>query len=334
MPVVDIHSHAIPPRVVEAIEADPVGFMARIEGEGKERRIVHDQGYAYPLFEEFTDPVAKLRAMDRKGLDVSVLSPPPPLFYYWVDAEAGARIARLVNDGIAELVSTDTTRFRGMATVPMQDVEAAVAELERAIFTHGFRAVEVGTSVEGKQLADEAFRPFLERASELGVLVFAHPYYVGARQGLEDYYLTNLLGNPYDSTVMVANLMFSGLLDELSDLKLCVAHGGGFAPYQIGRLEHGHQVRPETRARTETKPSELLSRLFFDTITFSPLALRYLVNLVGAEHIVLGTDAPFDMGDENPLATIEAVPGLTGEERDALLSNTALKLLGEEDAER
>ena len=115
--------------MVEAIELDPEGFSARIEGKGKERRVVHDQGYAYPLFEEFVDPTAKLQAMDRKGLDISVLSPPPPLFSYWADAKTGAHIARLVNDGIGELVSTDPTRFCGMASVPMQDAEAAIAEL-------------------------------------------------------------------------------------------------------------------------------------------------------------------------------------------------------------
>jgi aminocarboxymuconate-semialdehyde decarboxylase len=223
---VDIHSHAIPPSVIEAIEADPAGFSARIEGKGKERHVVHDQGYAYPLFEEFVDPATKLQAMDGKGLDISVLSPPPPLFYYWADAKTGAHIARLVNDGIGELVSTKPARFRGTASVPMQDTEAAIAELERVVSAYGFRVVEVGTSIEGAQLADVAFRPLLERASELGVLILAHPYYVGAKQGLEDYYLTNLLENPYDSTLTIANLMFSGLLEELPSLKLCVAHGG------------------------------------------------------------------------------------------------------------
>lgn len=332
MTAVDVHSHVIPPGVVEAMEADPTRFMARIEGDGETKRVVHDQGYAYPLLEEFISPAAKLRAMDRKGIDLSVLSPPPPLFYYWTDPETGSRVARLVNDGIAELVATNPERFRGMATVPMQDSGAAVEELERAVAEHGFRAVEIGTSIEGRQLAEEAFRPVLERASELGVFVLAHPYYVGAKAGLEDYYLTNLIGNPYDSTVMIANLMFNGVLDELPDLKICVAHGGGFAPYQIGRLEHGHRVRAETRARTKTPPGELLRRLFFDTITFNPLALRYLVDLVGGEQVVLGTDAPFDMGDENPLQTVGAIPGLTPEEREAILARTATRLLNEEAA--
>jgi aminocarboxymuconate-semialdehyde decarboxylase len=219
-----------------------------------------------------------------------------------------------------------------MATVPMQDADDAVEELERAVVEHGFRAVEIGTSIEGRQLSDEAFRPVLERTSELGVFVLAHPYYVGAREGLEDYYLTNLIGNPYDSTVMIANLMFGGVLDELPDLKICVAHGGGFAPYQIGRLEHGHRVRSETRARTETPPGELLRRLFFDTITFNPLSLRYLIDLVGGEQVVLGTDAPFDMGDDNPLQTVGAIPGLTPGERKAILADTATRLLNEKAA--
>lgn len=332
MSIIDVHSHVIPPTVVEAIAADPVGFSARIEEGGSGvKRVVPDQGYAYPLFEEFTDPEAKLQAMDRKGLDISVLSPPPRLFYYWAEAEMGIRVARMVNDGIAEFVATNPNRFRGMATVPLQDPDAALAELERAIATHGFRAVEVGTSVEGTQLSDARFRRFLRRAVELDVLVFAHPYFVGAKQGLEDYYLTNLLGNPYDTTVMIANLMFSGTLDELPGLKLCVAHGGGFTPYQIGRLQHGHRVRPEPRANTKTPPVELLTRLFFDTVTFSPLALRYLANLVGVERLVLGTDAPFDMGDEEPLGTVEAIPDLADGEREAITSRNARELIGEEE---
>lgn len=314
------------------MQADPTGFMAHIEHEGGGRRVVHDQGYAYPLFDEFNDHEAKLRAMDRKGIDISVLSPPPPLFYYWTNPETGTQIARQVNDGIAGLVKRNPQRFRGMATVPMQDTRAAVEELERVVTVHSFAAVEIGTSIEGRQITDEEFRPFLERASELGVLILAHPYYVGAKQGLEDYYLTNLLGNPYDSTVMLANLVFSGLLDELPNLKICIAHGGGFVPYQIGRLQHGHKVRPETRARTKTPPRELLGRMFFDTITFNPLALRYLVDLVGADHVVLGTDAPFDMGDEEPMETIEAIPHLTAQERIAILSSTAQNLLGKDEA--
>ena len=330
MATIDIRSHTIPASVVEAITANPTLFSARIEDEDGAKRVVYEQGFAHPLFDEFIEPEKKLQAMDRKGLEVSVLSPPPTLFYYWTGAEQGAKIAQLINDGIAEFVGTNPDRFRAMATVPMQHVDSAIAELERVVSTYGFRAVEVGTSVENAQLADMQFRPFLRRAAELDVFVFTHPYYVGAKQGLEDYYLTNLIGNPYDSTVMIANLMFSGAVDELPNLRFCVAHAGGFAPHQIGRFEHGYRVRPETRARARTSLLSLIHRFYFDTITFNPLALRFLIDLVGEDNIMLGTDAPFDMGDEAPLKSVDSVPNLASREREAILSGTASKLLNEE----
>ncbi|WP_029004882.1 amidohydrolase family protein [Azorhizobium doebereinerae] len=326
---IDIHSHVIPPRMVDAIAADPAGFAARVTAEGGTRRMVHDQGYVYPLFDEFIDVSAKLKAMDRKGLDVSVVSTAPPMFYYWAQADLAAKAARLVNDGIAEMVAEAPDRLRGMASVPMQHPELAVAELERAVSAHGFRAVEIGTTIEGVQLADPRFRPFLRRARELDVLVFIHPYYVGSKAGLEEYYLTNLAGNPADTAVALANLIFSGALDELSGLKLLAAHGGGYLPYQIGRLVHGHTVRGEARARTLSSPKELLKSLYFDTLVFDPQALRFLIDLVGAEHVCLGTDAPFDMGDETPLASLDAVPGLSPAARDRIGAGTALALLGE-----
>ncbi|RZN32105.1 amidohydrolase family protein [Bradyrhizobium sp. Leo121] len=326
---IDIHSHVIPDRIVSAIAADPKRFRARVEGEGAARKIIHDQGYVYPLFEEFRQTGAKLAAMDCKGIEISVISPAPPMFYYWADADLALEVAGLVNDGVADMVGVQPARLRGMATVPMQHPDAAVAELERVVRAYGFRAVEIGTSIEGAQLAEERFRPLLRRASELNVFVFAHPYYVGAKSGLENYYLTNLIGNPLDTTVMLANLMFSGRLDELPDLKLVLAHGGGFAPYQIGRLVHGHAVRSEANGISKSSPKELLKRIYFDSLVFEPQALRYLIDLVGADHICIGTDAPFDMADADPGATIDAVPAIAPQERQCICCGTALKLLCE-----
>jgi aminocarboxymuconate-semialdehyde decarboxylase len=326
---IDVHSHVIPARMVEAMGRSPTAFAARIEGEGDARRVIHTQGYAYPLFAEFHDVEAKLESMDRKGIDISLISPAPPMFYYWADVDVALDAARLVNDGIADMVAVKPGRLRGMATIPLQHPDAAIAELERVVREHGFRAVEIGTSVEGAQLAEPRFRPILRRAQELEVFVFAHPYYVGAKSGLECYYLTNLIGNPLDTAIMVANLMFSGALDELAELKLCLAHGGGFAPYQIGRLAHGHQVRPETRAHTRASPKDILRRLYFDSLVFDPAALRYLIDLVGADHVCIGTDAPFDMADEHPADTLAKVPRLTAAERDHVYFGTALHLLGE-----
>jgi aminocarboxymuconate-semialdehyde decarboxylase len=177
----------------------------------------------------------------------------------------------------------------------------------------------------GGELADPQYRPILRRAEALELTVFTHPNTIGAGGRLDCYYLTNLIGNPLETTIMVANLMFSGALDELPRLKLLLAHGGGFAPYQIGRFAHGQRVRPETRAHTASSAKEMLKRFYFDTLTHEPQALRYLIELVGAGRIVLGTDAPFDMGDENPRATLSQ---LSAEEVGALQRN-ALRLLEE-----
>jgi aminocarboxymuconate-semialdehyde decarboxylase len=326
---IDIHSHVIPARIVDQITRSPKEFAARIEGETSARKVIHEQGYVYPLFDEFHDPEAKLESMDRKGIDISVISPAPPMFYYWADVDLAVKAARLVNDGIADMVAAKPSRLRGMATIPLQHPDAAIDEMERVVREYDFKAIEIGTSVEGVQLAEGKFRPILRRAQELGLFVFAHPYYVGAKNGLECYYLTNLIGNPLDTTVMLANLMYSGALDELADLRICLAHGGGFTPYQIGRLVQGHVVRPETRRNSPTSPKDLLRRLYFDSLVFDPQALRYLIDLVGADHVCIGTDAPFDMGDEHPAETIAAIPRLTEHERHHLCSGTALQLLGE-----
>lgn len=326
---IDIHSHVIPGRILDQIERFPREFAARLAGEPQARKVIHEQGYVYPLFDEFHDPQAKLDSMDRKGIDISVISPAPPMFYYWADIELAVKAARLVNDGIADMVAAKPGRLRGMATIPLQHPDAAIEEMERVVREYEFKGIEIGTSVEGVQLAEQKFRPILRRARELNVFVFAHPYYVGSKRGLEDYYLTNLIGNPQDTTVMLANLMFSGALDELEDLRICLAHGGGFTPYQIGRLVHGHAVRPEARRFSATSPKKLLRRLYFDSLVFDPQALRYLIDLVGADHVCIGTDSPFDMADEHPVKTIASVARLTQVEHDDLCCGTALTLLRE-----
>lgn len=326
---IDFHSHVIPQSFVSAIETAPARIAARIEGQGDARRVVHDQGYAYPLFAEFVDVDAKLEAMDCKGLDISVLSPAPPTFSYWADRDVAIEVNRLVNDGVAEMVAARPDRLRGMGIIPMQHPDAAIDELERLVKVHGFRAIEIGTGIEGAKLSEPRFRPILRRAQELDVFVFAHPYYVGNKSGLEDYYLTNLVGNPLETALMVADLMFSGTMDDLPNLKIGLAHGGGFLPYQIGRLVHGHKVRGETRAKSASSPLELLRRFYFDSVVFEPQALSFLVDLVGAAHVFLGTDAPFDMGDETPLKTIADAPDLSMAQRAQVTGQTALSLLQE-----
>lgn len=325
---IDVHSHVVPREMLDALAQRPERFKMRYVDDGKHRRLAKDGGGGQPVFDEFFDPAAKVKGMDRKGLDVSVISPAPIVYFYWLDADAGLEAARIVNDGIANMAAAYPDRLMGMGTLPMQHPDAAVAELERIVKQHGFRSVELGTSVGDEQLADARFRPVLRRAQELNVCIFAHPYSSSAVCNLEDYYLSNLIGNPLQSTLMVSHLMFSGVLDELKKLKICLAHGGGYVPYQIGRFNHGHKVRKETRALTKTKPNALLRRFYYDALTHDARALRYLIDLVGADRVVLGTDSPFDMGEEHPVEMLNKVKRLSVKERDQVYGKTAMNLLG------
>lgn len=326
---IDIHSHVIPRRFIDYLEIHSEELKAHVGERDGNKIVVHDQGYVYPLFAEFYDPRQKVAAMDRSGLDVSVVSPAPPLFFYWTRGKLAVDVARVVNDGVAEMVAAFPERLRGMATIPAQDPAAAIAEMDRVVHKYHFRAVEIGTAIEGTPLSSHQLRPILRRAMELGVFLFAHPYYTGKKPGLGNYYLTNLIGNPLDTTVMVADLMFSGALEELPDLRICLAHGGGFLPYQVGRLVHGHQVRSEANVHCKTSPLDLLKRFYFDSLVFDGRALEYLVELVGAEHVCVGTDSPFDMGDPNPDVVLQALAGRGGHVLNDVCCGTAKRLLGE-----
>ncbi len=297
MPVIDIHAHLIPRDVVERA-AGGNGVHA-IDGLGASREngtltIRHRQGYAYPFPDEFHDPAARLARMDELGIDGAVVSISPTFFFYWVSPAEGVAYARATNDTIAAHVAAAPDRLAGLATLPMQDPAAAAGELERAVRDLGLRGASVGPRVDDAYLDDERFWPVLERAEALEVPLLLHPFYVGLRPGLPDFYLTNLIGNPLESTIGAARLILSGVLDRFPRLRLTLTHGGGYLPYQIGRLDHGHRVRPEARGCARP-PSDYLRRFVFDTVTHRPEATGFLVSLVGADRVAFGTDLPFDM---------------------------------------
>ncbi|MFP7299270.1 amidohydrolase family protein [Neobacillus niacini] len=298
--VIDAHHHIIPKCVVDSIRKGDPRFEAEIQVKDQQEWIVHRQGYAYPLFDKFYDIKAKQQDLENANLDAVVLSPAPPMFYYWKDAETGADLARIINDGTAEMIGQNSQVFQGMATVSMQDPLAAVKELERVRSLYNIRAVEIGTSIEGVNLDAPEFTPFFEACDSLGFTLFLHPYYVGDKSGLSNYYFTNLIGNPLDTAKAAGSLIFGGVLDRFPNLKVMLAHGGGYFPYQIGRFNKGFQERKESRTCKE-EPSSYLNRFYFDTLTFHPQALEFLVKLAGADHVVLGSDYPFDMGTLKPM---------------------------------
>ncbi len=304
--VVDVHAHDIPKNFLAALRRNEEAFGARLERRNGRLFAVHKEGHAHPIGDEFTEVEAKLRDMDRRGIDRTVISPGPAFFGYRREAGAAAEMAALLNDGTAQMVDEAGGRLAGYAVVPLQDPRRAALELERAVGAYGFRGVEVGTDIAGMPLSDPSVRPFFRRCQELGLMVLVHPYFNGKKPRMEQYYLTNLFGNPFDTALAIADVLLSGMLDDLPDLKLLFVHGGGFLPYQMGRLRHGYDVRAETREHTPRSPEQSLRSLYFDTLTHDPAALRFLVGMVGPERVLLGTDLPFDMADGEPLATLAA----------------------------
>ncbi|MBM3359710.1 MAG: amidohydrolase [Betaproteobacteria bacterium] len=325
----DLHNHVIPQTVIDAINRNPERFGTKIEEKGG-KRYFDAHGRLAELFPTFYDADAKIEWMDRAGLDVAVISVGPPIYFYGLKPEAGLEAARLANDGIAQMVAKYPDRLRGMAHLPMQDPDAAITELERAVKEYKFKAVELGTSIEGAPLSDPKFRKVLKTIEQRGLFVFAHPYQCLAQGGMGDYHLSNFIGFPLDTTIMVAHLMFSGALDDLKTLRILLAHGGGYVPYQIGRFAHGHKVRSEPKANNPSPPRELFKRFYFDMLTHDPQAARHLVNMVGADHVVIGTDHPFDMGPDDPVGAVDAIPELVASEREWICELTAKGLLGED----
>lgn len=326
---IDLHSHVIPPTIIAAIQDDPQRFGMKITGrDGKlffERR-----GKLSEMEREFHDIDAKIAAMDSMRIDISAISVAPPTYFYALAPEAGLAASRLSNDGIAQMVAKYPARLRGMATLPMQDPDAAITELERVVKEYKFKAVEMGTSVEGEQLAHAKFRPLLKTIEQLGCFIFTHPYACTAKGGMDSYEMFNTIGYPLDSTLMVAHLMASGALDDLKTLRIVIPHGGGYVPYQIGRFDRAHKHRPAASVDSKSAPYELFKRFYFDALTHDPRSTRHLISMAGADHVVIGTDNPFNMGYEKPIEALDATPGLTAEEKALICGGNALRLLGED----
>lgn len=326
--VVDMHAHVGTPACQELVEGlsrpqtDPFSFYGGAETNAYNARHFGE------LTPKLTDPDERLADMDKMGVDVQALSVAPPQFYYWTDPALGRRLARMQNEHLAELVAGHPDRFVGLATVPMQDVAAASAELEYGVEQLGFRGVEICTNVNGLDLDDRRFRPFFAKAEELDVVVLLHPH--GFTQGdrLMDYYLTNVIGNPLDSTVALTRLIHGGVLEDHPGLKLCVVHGGGYLPFYSSRMDHAYQGRPEGRHHIPRAPSSYLRQVFVDSVVYDGAHLAFLIQQLGPDRVVLGTDYPYDMGHYDPLGLLAQVPGLSPAQQTMLRGGTAAALLG------
>lgn len=327
--VIDVHTHIVPPRLAEA--AQQGGRHFGIEFGRDERGKVTSAApggkpFALPWPTPLETPDQRVLSMDRIGVDVHLLSLSPSMHWYSTEPADATVLARETNDDIAAIVASHPSRFRGLAFLPLQDPSAAVAELGRAVEDLGFEGALVGTHAAGVNWDAPEMFPILETAQELGALLFVHPTRGRANAFLPDYHLKNLIGNPLETTVALASLIFGGVLDRLPELKLCFAHGGGYGCLGIARMDHGASVRHEMQAMTKM-PSDYLRGLYFDSLVHGHRTLDHIIDLAGIDRIVLGSDYPADMGQPDPVSFIESHPGLGESERSKILSENLSALL-------
>ena len=326
---IDVHAHYVPPEALKMAAAIGARQGLELANDERGRAVLLRSGKAYlkQLKAEFTDLDLRLSIMDQQGVDMQVLSPAGSYFFYWMPASEAVEYACWFNDCSAEAVAQHPRRFAALASVPLQDSARAAAELERSMTRLGLRGAEIASNINGRYLDDPVFDPFWEAAQALGAVLFVHPNQVVGAERMKDYNLANLVGNPTDTSLTFARLIFGGVLERFPRLKFLLAHGGGFLPYTWGRLDRGFRIQDSAGARISKAPSDYVKLLYFDTITHSSMALEYLIANFGADRVLLGSDYPYEMGDPEPVTSLGAAR-LDPAARTAVSGASACNLFG------
>jgi aminocarboxymuconate-semialdehyde decarboxylase len=325
---IDVHAHYVPRECMGELKgSDGRTYGLRIVQEGSQQ-VAYSAGHRNSGFEadQIYSIDRRLKDMGTQRVDMQVLSVPPFFFFYSIDPAQSIELCQKINNAFAETVRQHPDRFIALANLPMQDPEMAARELERSVRDLGLRGAEIGSNINGKNLDDKSLTPFYAKLHELNVPVFIHSATVLGIERLRAYHLQNLIGNPSDTAVAAASLIFGGVLKEFPRLKFYLAHGGGSCPYIRGRWEHGWRVRPEARINIDRPPSDYFKLLLFDSLLHSVPALNFLVETVGVERVMLGSDYPFDMGDKDPLNDIAALPHLSDREKEMIYGGNAATL--------
>lgn len=324
---VDIHSHVAVPQAGAFVQqfagridpglhtyqsAETAAVNAKQDGDLKSRLTFFDE---------------RLKDLDAMGVDMQAIKPPPGQCYYTLPVDAAVKAAQIVNDGLAEFVARKPDRFVGLGTVPLNDGAEAAKELERAVTTLGFKGVQILTNVAGREISEPAYAPFWKKAEELGALVVIHPNGFTHGECFRRFYFNNVIGNPLETTIALHNLIFDGVLERHPNLKILAVHGGGYLGAYWGRIDHVWGARSDTHTLPKP-PTHYLKKIYFDTVVFSYKQLATLVETYGADHVVMGTDYPFDMADYDPVGHVASVEGFDAATIAAVAGGNAKRLLG------
>jgi aminocarboxymuconate-semialdehyde decarboxylase len=323
--ITDVHAHCIPDQFLSWLEkADPSTGIRLVEAERGTAVEMAGRALSQPLRDDLTNFEDRLAAMDRQGVDVQVLAGWIDLTAYELPTDQAVAYTRVHNEALAAEAARAPGRFRTIGTMPLQDTDASVDALNYAMDELGMAGVELATTVDGAYIDRLDLDPFWAAAEAKGAFVLLHPMNPLIGVDMSKYFMSNMVARPAESTIAMAGLIFSGVFERFPKLKFCVVHGGGFMPFQIGRLDKGYEMKPGLTGKNISKPPrEYLKQMYLDTVVHDAGVLRYLVELMGADHILLGTDYPFEMGDEDPVTFIKSA-GLTAEQEEMILSaNTA-----------
>jgi aminocarboxymuconate-semialdehyde decarboxylase len=324
---VDIHAHIVVPQA--SAHAQPHVDMSRIplahfaDAHTREINAIQDRdrGNVMTTIDE------RLFDLDRMGIDIQVVAPAPGQCFYSVDptiAEVGHKLA---NEGVAEYISRRPDRFRGLGVVTLQEPELAVKELDD-VMSLGLKGVQILTNVDGQELSDPKFRPFFARAEQLGAFIMMHPNGFTHGDRFTHFYFNNVIGNPLETTVALHNLIFSGTLARFPELKLMAVHGGGYLPGYSGRIDHAWGAREDSHGALPLPPTTYLRQVYLDTVVFSYHQLAYLIDVFGPDHILMGTDYPFDMAEYNPIGHVAGVNGMDEDTLSRIAGLNAVRVLG------
>lgn len=328
---IDIHTHILPPNIPKF--KDKFGYGGFIElhhdAKGCNAQMIRDDGKFFRnVHQNCWDPIERMKECDHAKVDLQVLSTVPIMFSYWAKPNDALLVSKYINDHIADTVRKFPKRFIGLGTVPLQDVDLAIKELERCVNELNLCGVEIGTNVNGVSLSDKRFLPFFEAAQRLNTSIFIHPWEMMGKDRMPEYWLPWLVGMPAETAFAICSLIFSGIFEKLPKLRVAFAHGGGSFPYTLGRIEHGFVSRPDLCAvDNNVNPRNYVGKFWVDSLVHDPMALKYLINFMPASKIALGSDYPFPLGEEIPGTLINSIKEFDTNTKKELFHGAALSWL-------